>query len=183
MLRSYLLKKIIFNIYIFQFNCMPTYSDLVLFILCNHYFLFSFAWSKEWVWKDEDRMQRRKRRTIWYLSCSLSEMEKKDCGRKERIFYHISSNSIYCHLYYLVKINVMSNLKDSNINSPEWICHDIPTIKGVYWNVNVELSTISIKYRFPVVEKCFSLLKFQCNFYKQNKSENCITAYFYKTPL
>lgn len=37
--------------------------------------------------------------------------------------------------------------------------------------MNVELSTISIKYRFPVTEKGFSLLKFQSHFYKQNESQ------------
>lgn len=37
--------------------------------------------------------------------------------------------------------------------------------------MNVELSTISIKYRLPVIEKGFSLLKFQSHFYKQNKSQ------------
>lgn len=49
--------------------------------------------------------------------------------------------------------------------------HDVPPIKGVYWNTEVELSTVSIKYRFPVVEKYFSLLTFQSHFYEQNKSK------------
>lgn len=46
--------------------------------------------------------------------------------------------------------------------------------------MNVELSTVAIKYRFPVIEKCFSLLKFQKHFYKQNKSKIYITPDFYR---
>lgn len=66
------------------------------------------------------------------------------------------------------------------MNSPSWIGHDVPSIKGVYWNMNVELTTISIKYRFPVIEKCFSLLKYQRQFNKQNKSKIHIIPNLYR---
>lgn len=56
---------------------------------------------------------------------------------------------------------------------PRWISHDIPAIKGVYWNMNVELSTISIKYRFPVTEKGLSLKVDYWQMVSVSFSDNC----------